>query len=354
DAGLTPLTAFLNADGCPRAFTFTGVVSPTGGKVTLQPVLGPRIKVRAEEFSSAATPLPVLLEVDQPPEGATVLLELGLADGQELKPDVVKRLPFAKTKSVAVKLMSEGVIQFRTTLADLKTTLAVEQLAGTRLLRASLLDSSRKVIAQDTVTVVFDGSAPTGVAFVDPVARARRDLPLPVKATCDPPLSGVKEVRFFVGKPVNDAPPPMAAMTPGEPTDATGRFWTAKLLVGEAKGPTPISVQFTARGGRSSIATITVDLLDAAEFNKPIPGKIIGKVREGTLDQPGMIVILRDAKGAEKARTKTRENGTYEFLDVPPGKYSVFTNKTSTNRSANKVIEVKAAEEVSVILELLL
>ena len=48
---------------------------------------------------------------------------------------------------------------------------------------------------------------------------------------------------------------------------------------------------------------------------------------EGDRPQVGIPVVLRDAKGEEKDKTKTDDKGKYAFKDVEPGSYKVAATK---------------------------
>jgi hypothetical protein len=97
-----------------------------------------------------------------------------------------------------------------------------------------------------------------------------------------------------------------------------------------------------------------VELIDPAELNKPEPGNIAGKLIEGRLPQPDAVVFLYDEKGNAKAKTTTKTDGTFEFKDLLPGSYYLFSDKVSTNRHIKKAVVVKPGETLAVTLELLL
>jgi hypothetical protein len=84
----------------------------------------------------------------------------------------------------------------------------------------------------------------------------------------------------------------------------------------------------------------------------PKPGKIEGTILEGASDderpQANLEVVLRDEKGAEKAKAKTDEKGKFVFDNVEPGKYKITTVKTASVTKAEKAVEVKAGETVTV------
>ncbi len=159
-------------------------------------------------------------------------------------------------------------------------------------------------------------------------------MPLVLRARGGDAVAGIKEAAFFVGKPVANKAPETATLVPAVPLDASKTLWGAKLpLPADGKGPTPISVRFINSIGLTSFATITVDLL---EVNPALTakGRIKGTVIEGDRPQAGLEVVLTDDKGVEKARVKTKADGTFEFADLAAGKYRVLALKPANGRKA--------------------
>jgi hypothetical protein len=97
-----------------------------------------------------------------------------------------------------------------------------------------------------------------------------------------------------------------------------------------------------------------VELLDPAELNKPEPGKIAGKVVELRLTQKGREVFLYDDKGNVKDKKVSKEDGTFAFPDLVPGRYYLFTQNDYAKTEAKSEVEVKPGETANATLELLL
>jgi hypothetical protein len=342
------VTLAMAADGVERAFLFTG--EATGGAaVRFQPFTVPRIGIRGDDFATGTAPLAVKLETDNAPPTATVELTV---ESDANTSDFTKRGIPAKNRTLAVAFDPKGGLTLTATVSDPEPQLPVDRLVGTRVIVARLLDANDVELARARKTVVFDGRRPKGVRFIDPPANVAADKPLTVTATCDLPVSGVKEVHFFVGRPANDAPPPAALLVPAKA--GAKNSWTATVPLDGAKGPLDVSVRFTSKAGLVAFATVQLERLDAAEIGKPEPAAVKGTVVEGTLAQPGLTVQLLDDKGKEKATAKTKADGTFAFADLPPGKYSLVVEKGTTGRAKRLAVELKPGEEKGVELGLLL
>ncbi len=181
--------------------------------------------------------------------------------------------------------------------------------------------------------------------------QAKRGTPIEVGAAGQVPLSGIREVVFFVGKPTPDGKlPPGVAPAPGKPLPAGAKTWSGTLLLpADHKGPIDLSVQFVSNVGLSTFDTGRIELIDT----DPVPtGSIRGRVREGSLPQSGLVVTLVNGKG-EKLETKTDNDGAFSFTDVPVGKYNVGSYKPTSMRKGKLEVQVKADITSQVEVELL-
>lgn len=354
--GAPPSKLFLTltTDGSERAFTFAGTLPSEGESMRLAPVTEPMVRVRAAEFASGIKPLPVRVEVDNAPEDSRLELKLGTMVEDRFVADATKTIatPRERTTSVALKA-PEGVLLLKGVLRDWATTLPVDYLVGVRDLEVSLVDETGKVLAMDRTKVTFDSVPPTNIEFLSLPPRVAKEKPLTVRATSDKPVSGMKEVKFFVGKPVKGEAPPNTPTVAGKLIDPRGNVWEAVLPSPTVEGPITFSALFTSRAGLTGVGSQDAESLPEAEANKPEPATITGKLVEGRLAQGGITVVLLDAKG-EKGRVKTKPDGSFQFSDVAPGKYKLHAEKESTNRKADADVDVKAGETKNVALELFL
>lgn len=357
------LTVTVAADGVERAFTFAGEVIPNTGTIRLGRLTQPMVRVTREKgqwYALPAVPLPVPLEVDNAPAGATVELRLGT---ETINPatriatfatDVAMTVEPAKERAAGIRFDPKGESIFlRGTLKDPSPSMPVGLLVGERTLEARLLDATGAVLDVDRTTVIFDGTPPTDVHFIDLPPQTGKGQQLTVRATCEPTVSGIKEVKFFIGQPAKNAPPSNPPPVPGQLIDPKGNIWQGTLSLGKDDRVT-VGVQFTTKAGLSKIETAEVELVDPAELTKPKPGKITGKLTESNIAQGDHPVYLYDDKRKPIAQTKTRRDGTYEFANVPPGKYYVYSIHVETNRDAMAEVTVNAGATTTKDLEMYL
>jgi hypothetical protein len=353
----TDVWVTIAADGMERAATYSASLPTLGETVRLTPIGTPMVRVKVEPFATGTEPLPVTLEVDNPPPEAALEFLVGTAldDNAAIVPDLTLPIRTAKDVAARVKFDAKGeTLLLSGSIKDHAPKLPVELLVGKRVLEVRLLDRAGQRVATHRAKVTFDGTPPRNVHFTDLAPKARKDQPLLVRATCDPIISGIKEVKFFIGQPQKNALPASPAPIVGKLFDERTNEWRATLPVDGQKGIITVGVQFTSLAGLSQIEVQEVELLDPAEFYKPEPGQIAGKLVEGRLPQPALTVFLYDDKGNAKAKTQTKPDGTFEFKDLLPGSYYLFSEKESTNRQIKQEVVVKAGETLPVTLELLL
>jgi hypothetical protein len=350
------VTITLSADGVERVFTYAAALPALGETVRLQPVTNPRVRVNAPEYARGDKPLPVALEVDSAPEGAKLELLVGTAkdDRSPVVADLALPIATARAKVARYRFDPKGeTLELAGSITDHKPVLPVELLTGKRALEARLIAPDGAELSRSRVYVVFDGTPPADVKLVDLPPRAAKAQPLVVKATCGPTVSGIKKVEFFVGKPngteLPTSPAPVAGVLPEGASE-----WRATLQMPDTKGVVVVGVKFTTNAGLGTVETQEVELADAADLNKPAPGKIAGKLTENRIPQPAATVFLYDAKGNPLAKSTTKADGTFEFKELAPGTYYLFSEKQSTNRQVKEPVEVKPGETTAKELELLL
>ncbi len=183
---------------------------------------------------------------------------------------------------------------------------------------------------------------------------AKRGTRIVMQASASDLEAGIKEAQFFIGKPIDSKLPPNIATYQASPVDKGRTTWQAEVTMPEEKkGPTEVTVQVTNNAGLSSFATAVINLVDT-DPAKTGPGRIKGRVLLGEVPQSDLVVQLRDDKGAEKAKTNTKADGTFLFEEVPPGRYSVYTRKNSVQRDGTAPAVVVAYKDTEVTINLVL
>jgi hypothetical protein len=348
---------YVNIDRCERALIFRTSFPATGSPTTPQPDSQSAIRLRAAPYARSGPGYKVTVEVDNAPAGATLDLALGRRVDGAFVPEVVKTSPEARPRRVGFSPSgADGALLFDGSIEDWTVALDTGLVLGPRVLRGRLLSRDGGEIRVAYLPVVLQDSAPEQVKFVNPRKLALRGAPLPVQVLGFDSGSGVAQVQFFLGKPVNDAVPPNTATTPAAAVPGSKGLWAAAVPIpADRLGPTDLSVQVTNKAGLSAFATTTVDVVDKLP---PVLGQVHVTVTEGPRQQPGLEVVLRDvnAKTPQEGtfKGKTGEDGTYLFTNVPPGNYKVSASKPVAQRKAEREVTVEADKTAEVSLALLL
>jgi hypothetical protein len=357
---------FLNVDGYPRAFAFrtdfargdSALVTPDQKRFK-----EPAVRFGGEKYLVPADKATVLLEVDAPP-ATEVALELG-ADrdkNNEFDPDTNEVVPLPGPRAQRLFFGPTGpggTLLFKPDVTDWKVELDTAGIFGKLPLRVRMLDGRGATVIAVTGELVFDDTPPENVRFASQAEFPQRLVvgePLPVKATASDPESQIREVAFFVGKPVDGKVPPKVETVKGEPSgDREPVWWSAQLpLAVDKKGGTvDVSVQATNGAGQTTIETIKIQLVEpgaagagaAASAGRTVKGKVV----QGDRAQPGVEVVLKDDKGMVKATAKTgtkgKELGTFAFKNVPPGTYTVSASQTEAKTKGEAPVTVEADKD---------
>jgi hypothetical protein len=352
----------LTVDGYEEAFIFNADFRQVGEIVDQKLEGGARLRPLAARYWPAGSKLPVHLEAYKIPElDALLELDLGLTKDGKFEKAISKTFSGCREQHVRWSASSpDGALLVRTEIHDWNTELDTAGIAGERELRLQARKKQDKsLLAEGAAPVTLDSTPPEGVQLLGLPAKAPLGTGLVVQATGNDPESGIREVVFFVGKPPADGKlPPTVETVPGTPLTAKQGVWTGSLLLpADKKGPTFISTRFTNGAGMHTFALASLVLFDPADIKgssgTPLkPGRIQGKVVEGPLPQANLEVLLRDDKGVEKDRAKTKEDGTFLFENVAPGAYRVSTAKSASRTKGEQPVRVKADETEKVEIKL--
>jgi hypothetical protein len=351
------VVADVTIDGVQRALRYRVPAAAAGREVTAVRDLAPAVRVVAPIAARSGTALPVQVEQDNVPGGSRMELSLLRPEGELLVPEAGAARTAGRV--VVVQLADApgpaGAFTISAALQDRMVELPTGKALGRRVLRARLLDASGRELAVHEQSVILDDRPPADVRFLLAPRQAGQGTVLSVRATATAPISGVREVRFALGRPVNGKLPDAVARIAGKPSAADPSVWEAKVPVPpDLLGSVELQAEFVSGVGVSGTASADVEVLTAAEAAKPKPATIRGVVVEGEYFRADLDVVLTDDKGAEKGKSKTDEKGRFVFENLPPGKYTLSSAKPDGTRKGSTPVEVKPGETAQVKVELYL
>lgn len=344
---------YLEIDGRKRALEYRTTFAPNGGERVVQRETRPRVWFEAAPILTPNQParIKVRFEVDNAPPGAK--LEFRMLGVDTASPDDIPRwVGDTERRHVGFHATAgEGALVFEATIADWEKEFETRNIRGVRLLRARLLDAGKELASHER-PLLLDDLPPQDVVLGPLPLAIRKGTPtLEVQASVVPPVSGVKEVTFFVGKPADlDKVQAAGLIARARPEDSGRRMWSAHLeLPASLSGKLDVTVRCVSGAGLASFDTATIDVAEPRGNAKASetklsnePGGIRGTVIQGGLPQPNLSVVLKDEKGAEVARTKTAKDGSYEFETLTPGKYRVSSSNEASLTTATATITVEA------------
>lgn len=357
--------AYLNVDTFARAFLFRTTFSRQGEPTTPREDYQPALRLQAEPFSPADANFRVHVEVDNAPAYTTLEVGLGRLVNGRFQADLLRTFAEPRQRRIGFSPSGPGgALLFDAVVRDWTVTLDARLIIGPRLLRARLLDRAGEEVKVAMQPVSLVNRPPGDVQFLGVPPLAQRGTPLPVQAMGFDGQSDMKQVNFFIGKPLADKLPPNAVLTPGTPVAGSKGVWSAQLPIpATASGPTDLGVQFINGAGLSTFGTATVNVVEKLPA---AVGTVRGTVEEGGIRQPVLEVVLRDEKAAVAAtnpkaadkgfelKTKTGMDGAFLFNNVPPGKYTVTATKPSSGRAGQQPVTVEAGQTATVAITLFL
>lgn len=333
----------------------------------------PAVRMEVAPWNRADASLRLRLEVDHAPSGASLEVAMDRTNNPS-NPEYVRAalLPGDRKQRIGfVAPGPEGGLLFENRIEDWSLAVDTRGISGKRTLRARVLDKNRKERSKVDREIVFDDSAPENVRIVkvgDKELPAREDAAPPV-AVLRAPLfavraegsdreSGIHDVFFFWGRPVDGKLPPNTQPVRASAAAAEDKpqQWSTLLPVPpDKRGITDLSVQFVNGVGQNAFETVMIEIAEPPPPGTATkgPGKIEGQVIEGRLPQKGLEVFLMDEKGMMvKAKKTTAEGGAFVFEDVSPGTYKVLCVKSASQTKGTVEVVVEAGKTNTIKIEL--
>ncbi|TWT90080.1 hypothetical protein Mal64_04630 [Pseudobythopirellula maris] len=343
------LRGALSINGVSRSMVWEGDTPAFGGSAELTPRFRPIVDIAVPEMLAAGDVLNY--SVDASPVGAdcslqVALLRAGSAGG------IVRERSFATARARRLEMgaqLVEGALPLRTVIGPQADAFETTGLAGRYTLVAAVFDERGAEIARSTRKVVIDAD-PAGLATLSlPTKPAVGGAPLAVTVDAQDDLSGVGQVRLYVGVPVGGAPPKGAAIVPAVADPHNPSQWVAAVPMPEGTPGASLTAEVTNGVGLVRNIVQSVELLSAEAASM---GKIAGMVTEGARPQPGLAVELRDPEQKPVAEAQTDAEGRFSFDAVKPGKYLLWSVKHQSQRVGSVGVDVEAAATTSAAVEL--
>jgi hypothetical protein len=350
---------YLRIDGYERAVTYKANFPEQGKPTKPDPVTNRVLRLNAPPIANPGAPLPVGVEVDNVPGSWTT--RLALVRGSAPVVEAEFKGP-RKVQVLVDPTWKDGALVLKPEASDWSTEVNANGVFGKRDLTVVLLDGEKmeqeflnsarpsENVTKITETIVFDGTGPEGIKFVDFPKTLAIGAPLPVKLTASDPESQIKEVVFYVGKPGPDGKPPKEAeLVPGK---LVKDLWVAELTPATDRPATlDVSARVTNGANMTANDTVKIQLVPAGAAGAGAgKASIQGVVYEGTRletgrKQPELVVSLVDDKGVIKDSVKTNKDGVFLFTDVPPGAYRVAAAKTGSMTKGATAVQVAPGEK---------
>ena len=365
----------VDVDNQKRALWFKSKFPIVGGPQLAQIDTRPRVRFNASPNVKADQParLDVDFLVDNAPDNATLEFRLGRFEGGDIIDDITPWTKPPKQSRIGFDARGEaGALIFEASLTDWSPSLLTAGIRGERRLQARLIDADgRTVLDSVQKSMVLDDLKPQEVALGPiPSQVPKGTASLPVSAVSVVPASSVKEMTFFLGKSADyDKALAAGAIAKGKPSTGDPSTWTADLMIPPtAVNPLFISVRVVSGVDLVAFATEESEFVAAAptpaeekakkEADANKPGTITGKVTQGTLPQPNLVVTLVEVEvkpGVEPktAETKSDKAGLYTFKEVKPGKYQVSCKNLASLTKSIKPVTVDPGKTGTVDLDLL-
>lgn len=350
DEGSNPNGFFyLTVDGVPRAFIFKTTFNRDGARTPTDRFDGDDIRLQASSLALPSDKFPVEAMVDNPPEGATVLLELGKqAENGAFEMQKQSGPTEARYQHLGISAQSlDGALLFEANIGDRTIFLDTQGIVGKRILRASLKRNDGTVMKTALRPITLDDSPP----IISKVQGEPQGNNI-VEATAEgnDPESGVQKVRFYVGKPQGKIPP---KSDPLEATfDPDKKAWTRMIPVPPA-GDVDLTVEFENGVELKSLKAFKVTMNGNAGGvgGQGKLGSIQVLVQAAERKQPGAKVFLAGGNMKEIKEGTVDASSRVTFDKVPPGTYQVSAVGIDGKATGKKTVTVVAGKREDVTVD---
>jgi hypothetical protein len=357
------VTAVVDADDFPRAFIFN--ISRGSTDTGIRPaddVMGIRITSPApgSVYRAPVDTVPATVEVDAPEgsfgyAGSTSYVEVGVdadRDGELQGEQSEVRRSDRQIEVMAKALSPAGALTLDTRVGDFRFELPSTGLSEkTADLRGHVV-SGRDDRRSEPVEVVFDGEGPQFNVALVPGRKVEQGTDLKVHATTVHDLSGVQLVEAVFDSieqaasgEAAEAKPPWVAATQ---TDAV--VWVATLKTDKLPlGRQTVLIRAKDKvGNTSELQREEVEIIPKSPVRKPtaaqeppqLPNTVTGSVMYYDERVPDARVVLESAAGARIAPVTSGASGGFTFERVPPGAYTLKSEKVINNRNRKAELQI--------------
>jgi len=343
----------LTIDGVERAFRLQVDFARFGEPTTPRVDSSPRLLLRLADSPQPGRSLAFHVDADHAPSNATI--DVRLLRGEAPEHGVVERqqiFPAARHQQATLAAGDpQGGLVFHGAISSWSATWELPQLIGRRLLQARLRDAQGHILQTRELPIFLDDTPADAVEFRNPPSTALHSGPLTLRVFASDRESGIREVSFFVGKPIDGKLPPGVIEIPGTPASDEPMTWIGIMPPQQNRGPTDYTVKIVNGAGLTRYLTTSILLVD--RLPSP-PGVITGTVLLGSIPQPGLPVTLADANGKPLLKTTTNSQGIYVFPELKAGTYQLSSQSLNPPRTATATVHVTAGATTTQDLSLYL
>jgi hypothetical protein len=313
---------YLTVDGVPRAFIYHATFNRDGGETIPERFDSFDIRFQTPAFFNSNDKFEVETNVDNPPEGAKVLLELVQEDDTNV--DRSTNPVEARYQHLGVSPISpDGALLFEAYIGDRSIPLDIRDIVGKRIVRATLKSREGAVLKTYSRRITLDNSEPTNLRIIQ--AEQVGNGMAEIAAQGEDPESDIKAVRFYLGKPAGNKPPANAAPIDAN-YDKDKKLWSKQVPIAQ-QGEVDMTVEFINNVNLSAVKEFKVTMsqpnVGGANGGQGKLGRIKGTVKNGDRRQPGAKVTLQGANLKEPLIAETDQTGEFSFPKVPPGTYKL-------------------------------